>query len=59
MIKLCQRIQVFSGEKTTPTQAQMVFPLLFWLLRDVMQELPEDCKDINDYFHKRVREVMI
>lgn len=34
---------------------QKTFPHFIWLLRDVTQSIPEDCKDINDYFFKKVR----
>ncbi len=31
------------------------FPFFIWLLRDVTQSIPPDCKDIKEYFLTRVR----
>ena len=31
------------------------FPYFLWLLRDVTQAIPRDCKDLKDYFLKMVR----
>ena len=31
------------------------FPYFLWLLRDVTQAIPRDCKDLKDYFLKKVR----
>ena len=30
------------------------FPHFIWLLRDVTKDIPSDCKDIKDYFLKKV-----
>ncbi|KAJ7380928.1 hypothetical protein OS493_004515 [Desmophyllum pertusum] len=30
------------------------FPFFIWLLRDVLTELPDDCKNIKEYFLKRI-----
>ena len=32
------------------------FPYFLWLLRDVTQAIPRDCKDLKDYFLKKVRQ---
>ena len=32
------------------------FPFFIWLLRDVTQSIPPDCKDIKEYFLTRVRD---
>ena len=31
------------------------FPFFIWLLRDEVPSIPRDCKDIKDYFLKKVR----
>lgn len=53
-MNLSQRIQVFTGKKTTSDQAQMVFPSFIWLLRDVVLRIPDDYKDLTEYFLKHV-----
>ena len=30
------------------------FPYFIWLLRDVLQSIPDDCKNIKEYFLKKV-----
>ena len=35
------------------------FPFFIWLLRDVTQDLPPDCKDIKEYFLKKVYFILI
>ena len=32
------------------------FPYFLWLLRDVTQAIPRDCKDLKDYFLRKVRQ---
>ena len=31
------------------------FPNFVWLLRDALLSIPQDCKDLKDYFLKKVR----
>lgn len=53
--KLSQRIRIRS--KGSPEEKDLfrnTFPFFVWLLRDVIMELPDDCKDLDDYFCKRV-----
>ena len=35
------------------------FPFFIWLLRDVAQEIPRDCRNIKDYFLKKVNLYLI
>ena len=35
------------------------FPFFFWLLRDVTQSIPTDCRDIKEYFLTRVRQLIL
>ncbi|KAL9979073.1 hypothetical protein ACROYT_G016675 [Oculina patagonica] len=61
IVKLSQRIQIRSkgsrrrnvGTKETEF-FHRTFPFFIWLLRDVTQSIPPDCKDIKDYFLKKV-----
>ena len=59
-MKLSQRIQIrSSGGRTGGAKEteffHKTFPFFIWLLRDVTQCIPRDCKDIKDYFLKKVR----
>lgn len=49
IVKLAQRIHIKDIEFFHKT-----FPYFIWLLRDVTQSIPTDCKDIRDYFLKKV-----
>lgn len=58
--KLSQRIQMRSTTGAVNGQSDMeffhkTFPYFIWLLRDVTKTIPRDCKDIKDYFLKKVR----
>ncbi|XP_068736206.1 guanylate-binding protein 6-like isoform X3 [Montipora capricornis] len=62
IVKLSKRIQVRSTV-SGPSQSRLAedneifhktFPQFVWLLRDVTQDIPEDCKDIKEYFLKKV-----
>lgn len=57
--KLSGRIHARSSGRASPHQNETelfhrTFPFFIWLLRDVTQAIPEDCKDIKDYFLKKV-----
>ncbi|XP_067054290.1 guanylate-binding protein 2-like [Acropora muricata] len=60
---LSQRIKLSAINEGQPSVAtrkddteyfHKTFPFFIWLLRDVTLKLPSDCKDIKDYFLKRV-----
>ncbi|XP_067052778.1 guanylate-binding protein 6-like, partial [Acropora muricata] len=60
---LSQRIKLSASNEGLPSVAareddteyfHKTFPFFIWLLRDVTLGLPPDCKDIKDYFFKRV-----
>ena len=60
-VKLSQRIEVRSNTGYAAGQAHRdseffhkTFPFFIWLLRDVAQEIPRDCRNIEDYFLKKV-----
>ena len=62
IVKLSQRIRVRSknggpsmgmGQEDTEF-FHKTFPFFIWLLRDVTQAVPPDCKDIKEYFLTRV-----
>ena len=63
IVKLSKRIQVRStvsgASQSRLTEDKeffhKTFPQFVWLLRDVTQGIPRDCKDIKDYFLKKVR----
>ena len=59
IVKLAQRIHIRSNSgkdsKVKDTEFfHKTFPYFIWLLRDVTQSIPTDCKDIRDYFLKKV-----
>ena len=59
IVKLSQRIQVRSNRGWTVGAKETelfhrTFPFFIWLLRDVTQSIPRDCRDIKDYFLKKV-----
>ena len=35
------------------------FPFFIWLLRDVTQSIPTDCRNIKEYFLTRVRQLIL
>ena len=58
--KLSQRIQVRSNQGVAVKKKETELfhrtcPYFLWLLRDVTQAIPRDCKDLKDYFLKKVR----
>ena len=63
IVKLSKRIQVRStlsgASQSRLTEDKeffhKTFPQFVWLLRDVTQDIPRDCKDIKEYFLKKVR----
>ena len=59
IVKLAQRIHIQSHpNKDSQVKGieffHKTFPYFIWLLRDVMQSIPSDCRDIRDYFFKKV-----
>jgi len=59
IVKLAQRIQIRSNAAAVGVGNDIeffhkTFPYFIWLLRDVTQSIPSDCKDIKDYFLKKV-----
>ncbi|XP_068715181.1 guanylate-binding protein 6-like isoform X2 [Montipora foliosa] len=57
--KLSQRIQIRSNTGGHGRQEDMeffhkTFPHFIWLLRDVTKDIPSDCKDVKDFFLKKV-----
>lgn len=64
IVKLSQRIEVRSKTKSVAGKRHQdseffhkTFPFFIWLLRDVAQEIPRDCRNIKDYFLKKVFKV--
>lgn len=60
IVRLSQQIQARSDITTrrpiTNEDAfHQTFPHFVWLLRDVMTDIPDDCRDIREYFLTRVR----
>lgn len=58
---LSQQIKVTSqgGSQKNEDAFHDTFPHFVWLLRDALTELPSDCRDIKDYFLKRVSRLML
>ncbi|KAJ7380911.1 hypothetical protein OS493_004495 [Desmophyllum pertusum] len=55
IVKLSQRIRIRSKDgRDDQDLFRNTFPFFFWLLRDVSQKLPSDCRDFNQYFSTRV-----
>ncbi|KAJ7380916.1 hypothetical protein OS493_004501 [Desmophyllum pertusum] len=55
IVKLSQRIRIQSKDGHDDQELfRNTFPFFIWLLRDVAQKLPSDCRDINQYFSTRV-----
>lgn len=58
--KLSERIQTRSTVSGAYSPSQnseffhKTFPYFIWLLRDVTQSIPDDCKNIREYFLKKV-----
>lgn len=58
IVKLSQRIKLHTnnggGRQEDTEFFHKTFPFFIWLLRDVTQSIPPDCKDIKEYFLTRV-----
>ncbi|XP_068683206.1 guanylate-binding protein 4-like [Montipora foliosa] len=63
IVKLSERIKLRSSNEGKPSMGarrkdteffHKTFPFFVWLLRDVTQSIPPDCKDIKEYFLTRV-----
>ncbi|XP_068717238.1 guanylate-binding protein 7-like [Montipora capricornis] len=58
IVNLSQRIQIRSNQVSSNREEKeffhKTFPFFLWLLRDVTQNIPRDCKDLKDYFLKMV-----
>ncbi|XP_074617681.1 guanylate-binding protein 6-like isoform X1 [Acropora palmata] len=63
IVKLSERVKLRSRNEERPSGAarrddteyfHKTFPFFIWLLRDVTLSTPTDCKDIKEYFLKRV-----
>ena len=59
IVKLAQRIHIqLHPNKDSQVKGieffHKTFPYFIWLLRGGMQSIPSDCKDIRDYFFKKV-----
>ncbi len=62
-MKLSQRIKLRSSNDEASMRGRQedtkffhkIFPFFIWLLRDVTQSIPPDCKDIKEYFLTKVR----
>ncbi|XP_015757605.1 PREDICTED: guanylate-binding protein 6-like isoform X4 [Acropora digitifera] len=63
IVKLSERVKLRSRNEERPGGAarrddteyfHKTFPFFIWLLRDVTLSTPTDCKDIKEYFLKRV-----
>ena len=58
IMKLSQRIRLCSNEGSVSASDSQedteffhkTFPFFIWLLRDVTQSIPTDCRDIKEYF---------
>ena len=66
-MKLSQRIRLrsnngivsASGPQEDTEFFHKTFPFFIWLLRDVTQSIPTDCRDIKEYFLTRVRRLIL
>ena len=62
IMKLSQRIKLRSNSEGSSLSSRCedteyfhkTFPFFIWLLRDVTQSIPPDCRDLKDYFLSRV-----
>jgi len=58
VLKLSHQIQARSGSQSRLVKNEdafhKTFPHFIWLLRDVMTDIPDDCRDIKEYFLTRV-----
>ena len=62
IMKLSQRIKLCSNSERSNLSSccedteyfHKFFPFFIWLLRDVTQSIPPDCRDLKDYFLTRV-----
>lgn len=62
IMKLSQRIRLRSNDGSVSASGPQddteffhkTFPFFIWLLRDVTQSIPPDCRDIKEYFLSRV-----
>ena len=62
IMKLSQRIKLRSSSEGSSLSSRCedteyfhkTFPYFIWLLRDVTQSIPPDCRDLKDYFLTRV-----
>ena len=62
-MKLSQRIRLCSNDGSVSVSDpredteffHKTFPFFIWLLRDVTQSIPTDCRDIKEYFLTRVK----
>ena len=61
IMKLSQRIRLCSNDGSVSASSpredteffHKTFPFFIWLLRDVTQSIPTDCRDIKEYFLTR------
>lgn len=63
IVNLSQRIKLRSSSEGQPSMAarkddaeyfHKTFPFFIWLLRNVTQDIPSNCKDLKEYFLSRV-----
>ena len=67
IMKLSQRIRLCSNDGSVGASSPQedteffhkTFPFFVWLLRDVTQSIPTDCRDIKEYFLTRVRRLIL
>ena len=67
IMKLSQRIRLCSNDGSVGASGPQedteffhkTFPFFIWLLRDVTQSIPTDCRDIKEYFLTRVRRLIL
>ena len=48
-----------SGPQEDSEFFHKTFPFFIWLLRDVTQSIPPDCRDIEEYYLTRVRQLIL
>ena len=57
IMKFSQRRRLRSNDGSVGEDK--TFPFFIWLLRDVTQSIPTDCRNIKEYFLTRVRQLIL
>ena len=57
IMKFSQRLRLRTNDGSV--SEDKTFPFFIWLLRDVTQSIPTDCRNIKEYFLTRVRQLIL